>query len=249
MFILNYSYYLHPWPKTLYQIIASLKALLSLWLFFFLLTANSALSAGPIDAALVGLSERYRGITSLSAAYTRTTVTPATDAVFRNKASQTASGLLQWKRLTKLRLDQTSPDNEAMMTDGLTVWWHIPNEQLVHIYRNVDLAGELSPLLTFMSGLDDLRAKFSVYAAKGEDRRKDQTGLVLDPKDNRESGGRLIIYCDNDYLLTGFRLGSPTGEKTDFYLSNQSLNPGFDDAHFSFKILKGLKVVEETDVY
>ncbi|MDR3135617.1 MAG: outer membrane lipoprotein carrier protein LolA, partial [Deltaproteobacteria bacterium] len=189
-----------------------------------------ALSAGPlgadqkaVDKALSGLSKRYVGLETFVAKYSRTTTTPALDNVFRTQANQTATGVIQWKQLSKLRLDQNTPNEEAMMTDGQTVWWYLPTEKQVRVYRDIDLAGELAPLLTFLSGLKTLKDKFDIKEAPKEDARKGQTSLVLEEKGASDEAGGLIIYCDKDFSLTGFRLSSLTGEKTDFFLEDQKI--------------------------
>jgi outer membrane lipoprotein carrier protein len=213
-----------------------------------------ALSASPLSAdraavekALTGLSERYVGLESFSADYSRTTTTPALDNVFRTQANQTAEGIIQWKQISMLRLDQSQPNQEALMTDGQTVWWYLPTEKQVRVYRDIDLAGELAPLLSFMSGIKTLKEKFSIKEVTKEDVRKGQTGLILEQKEGAEEAGQLIIYCDKEFVLTGFRLSSLTGEKTDFFLNDPKVNPGFDDAFFVFKIPRGTTVIEETE--
>jgi outer membrane lipoprotein carrier protein len=200
-----------------------------------------------MEKALKGLSERYVGLESFSAAYRRTTTTPSTDSVFKTQASQTANGVLQWKQLSKLRLDQREPSQELLMTDGSTVWWYMPQEKQVRIYRDIDLAGELAPLLTFMSGLKTLRDNFRITEAVKGDARKGQTGLILEPKDNPEEGGLIIVYCDKDFALTGFRLSSLTGEKTDFWLTEPKINPALEDKFFVFEIPKNTIVIEESE--
>jgi chaperone LolA len=212
------------------------------------------LAVQPLEAAqealkeaIVGISERYQGLGSLSASYTRTTVAPSTDAVFGNQASHTAKGVLQWKRMAKLRLEQSFPSKELMLTDGETVWWHIPQEKQVHVYRDVDLAGQLAPLLNFMAGLEALEDSYNILSAAQQDQRPEQTALILQPKTDPESLGQLVVYCDSKFRLTGFRLSSLTGEKTDFYLSDIKVNPRFQDDFFVFKVPKGTTVVEETE--
>ncbi|MDR2300816.1 MAG: outer-membrane lipoprotein carrier protein LolA [Deltaproteobacteria bacterium] len=200
-----------------------------------------------LERALAGLSKRYVGLESFSANYSRTTTTPAMDNIFRTQANQTATGVIQWKQLSKLRLDQNLPSQEALMTDGETVWWYMPTDKQVRVYRDLDLAGELAPLLTFMSGLNTLKEKFNIKEATKEDVRKGQTGLILEEKGGSDESGQIIIYCDKNFVLTGFRLSSLTGEKTDFFLEDQKVNPGFDDKLFVFVIPRGTIVIEETE--
>ncbi|MDR1545949.1 MAG: outer membrane lipoprotein carrier protein LolA [Deltaproteobacteria bacterium] len=202
-------------------------------------------SSRALDVALDGLGARYQGLTSLAADYVRTTVSPASDSVFGHQAVQTARGRLQWRRLAQLRLDQSAPNEELMVTDGETVWWHIPDEKLVYVYRNLDLTGELAPLLSFFSGLEALRDNFAVTAVGPADAREGLTGLALKSKQDPQSPGRVVVYADADNQLAGFRLSSPTGEKTDFFLYELIVDPQQSEGLFTFKIPRGVTVVEE----
>ena len=137
-----------------------------------------------------------------------------------------------------------------MTTDGVTVWWYIPEERQVHVYRDVNLAGELAPLLSFMAGLDALKDDFRISEAVGDDVREGQIGLALVSRRPRPDGrdpARLTIYCDPEHRLTGFRLGSPTGERTDFFLDAIKANPGLADGFFKFKPPRGVRVIEESE--
>jgi outer membrane lipoprotein-sorting protein len=215
------------------------------------LSAPLAFAAGgqDVERALKGLAERYQGLTSFSAGYVRTTTTPGTDDIFKGKASQTAKGVITWLAESRLRLDQSEPDPQLMTTDGSVVWWHIPEERQVQVYRDIDLAGELAPLLTFMAGLEALRDRFKIAEAVAyADLREGEIGLILTPKrSGASSAGELIVYCDRETsVLTGFRLGSPTGERTDFRLHDQIDNPGPKEDFFVFKAPRGTRVIEET---
>ncbi|MDR1657019.1 MAG: outer-membrane lipoprotein carrier protein LolA [Deltaproteobacteria bacterium] len=230
---------------TLRPVLAAAAVMLVLLGWFFPLAQASA-DAQQTEAALAGLSERYRALNTFVADYTRTATTPSTDVVFSNQATQTATGVLSWKTLSQLRLDQKKPDEQAMMTDGQTVWWYVPEEKQVYVYRDIDLAEQLSPLLSFMAGLEALNDQFVILEAAGQDVREGEIGLILEGKQEADQiADRLIIYCDQQYQLTGFRLISLTGEKTDFFLSKIRVNTKLNDSFFVFKIPRGVEVVEE----
>jgi outer membrane lipoprotein carrier protein len=202
----------------------------------------------PAERLLSGLSERYRNLSSFQAQYVRVAYTPSTDAIFKSQTSQTASGTLFWKSRYMLRLDQEKPQTELMTTDGHTVWWYLPQENIVHVYDKLDLAGELAPLLDFFSGLEELKRHFRIKPAPAEKDRPDQRGLILEPKNDPEgrlSGSHITVWCDKDNALVGFRLSSVTGERTDFNLRELTGNPELEDSYFSFSPPEGVEVIEE----
>lgn len=223
-------------------------ALFGLILLSLLLVAPpppAAAQGGQASQILAGLSARYRDLNSLQASYSRVAQTSSNDQIFKSGSAQTATGTLSWSRPDRLLLDQKSPQPEVMVTDGQTVWWHIPAEKLVYLYRNVDVAGQLQPLLSFLSGIDSLNAHFNVSQAPADPSRAGQYGLALIPKAGDGTADRLTVWCDGNYALTGFGMQSVTGETTDFYFSGLQENPRLNNRLFSFKIPRGTEVIEE----
>jgi outer membrane lipoprotein carrier protein len=197
------------------------------------------------ESVLSGFANRYKGLNTLKAAYIRSTVTPSSDPVFKNQASQTAVGTLFWKKPYNLRLDQVSPEKEEMVVDGSAAWWYIPKEKTAHVYRNLDLESEYFSLMSFFDGVDELKKKFNITVVPPEEARGTLKGFVLTPLEENGSGA-ITIFCDSDYKLQGFRMNSATGEKTDFFLNYLEPNPTLAASLFEFKPPKGTEVVEES---
>jgi outer membrane lipoprotein carrier protein len=226
-----------------------------LGLLFAALAAAALAGPGPLwaqeklsradEALLESFARRYQGLATLRADYIRSTVTPSTDPVFRNQASQTASGTLYWKKPYNLRLTQTGPEKEEMVADGSTAWWHIPREKLVYVYRDLDLNSEFRSLMSFFDGLDALRKNFSVSAIPPGESRGALKGFLLTPLSG-EKGASITVFCDSAPKLQGFRLNSAAGERTDFFFSFVSANPTLAADLFVFKTPKGAEVIEES---
>ncbi|MDR2459485.1 MAG: outer membrane lipoprotein carrier protein LolA [Deltaproteobacteria bacterium] len=227
------------------------KALFPICLFFALVLFGIAAYGAPKDKVplredlLDGLTFRYGGLYSLRAGYTRTTTTPSTDAVFNNQASQVASGVLFWKKPYSLRLEQASPRPEEMLTNGNTAWWYIPEEKIVHVYKDVDISGEFYPLTTFFDGLDELKKYFKISSLAESAGREGEFGFVLTPL-KEGTYGTITVFCDKDSILKGFRMNSVTGEQTDFVLRDLIVNPDIADSRFVYAPIRGVKVLEET---
>jgi outer membrane lipoprotein-sorting protein len=139
-----------------------------------------------------------------------------------------------------------SPQEELLLTNGKVVWWYIPEEKEVHIFRDMDLSGELAPLLTFLSSLEELKKHFKVKNAITDKSRPNQNGLILEPKKKDSIQGIITVWCLPDFMLTGFKMESVTGERTDFYLTNLEDNPSLSEDFFDFSVPKGVKVIEES---
>lgn len=210
------------------------------------LGSSLSLAAPTGQEILNGLSERYKGLTALEAAYSRTTQTPMSQGVFKTSTSQTAGGHLSWQKPAALRLDQNRPTQELMVTDGSTVWWYLPAEKQVHVYRKLNLAGEMAPLLSFLTNLSELKKSFKIKKSPEEPDRPGQMGLILEPKKKDSLTGQIAAFCDRNFQLTGFALIAVTGERTDFYLTEvQTASP--PAGTFVFEVPRGVKIIEETD--
>ena len=223
-----------------------LRTILLAYVFLLSFWSGPAQATPPSpDQVAAGLASRYSGLTALSAAYRRVAATPAMDQVFKSPAQQVATGVLYWARPDRLLLDQVSPQPEVMVTDGKTVWWHVPAEKLVYRYQNIDVAGELKPLLVFLSGLEILTRDFTLSPAPADPARPGQFGLNLVPKQGDRSVDHLTVWCDEAFALTGFGFTALTGEITDFFLNGLAENPHLPAEHFAFKIPRGSDVIEE----
>jgi len=222
-----------------------LVLILFLWIFAPGLLSGAA-AGNDAEEILTALQHRYVHVTSLTADYTRVTSTPAMEGVFQTSAKHTASGLLMFKKPAQLILSQAAPRTEKLVTDGGTVWWYIPEENVVHRYTNVDLHGELKPLLDFLGGLGRLEGHFTVKVTPaGTDGQKHHR-LELHRLQEGSGPARITVWFEPQELnLAGFRLTSVMGETTDFNLSNVQFNPEFEDGLFYFRIPPGAEVIDE----
>jgi outer membrane lipoprotein carrier protein len=197
------------------------------------------------EEILKGLAARYKGLEGITATYKRTSSSSLSSNVFETQEEPKVSGLLAWRKPANMRLDQETPTKELMVTDGQTVWWYLPKEKQVHVYRRLNLVGEMAPLLAFLTNLDELKKSFRIKEFPVHPLRPGQQGLLLVPKQNNTIYGQIIAWSDKDFQLTGFDLLMATGETTHFYLSEIKERP-LEQTEFSFKTPKGVKTIEET---
>ncbi len=213
--------------------------------FIFTLLIPAAWAEITKTDVLSGLKDRYAHMTGMAADYIRVTTSPSMEKIYKASSSQTASGRLFYKKPNKLRLNQTAPDPELLITDGTTVWWYIPEENVVQKYSGQALMTQLEPLLDFLNGLGDLEKSFSVslfpIIVKGESRFE----LTLEPKTKGTNLQELIVWLNaDDYTLTGFRFTSTLREVTEFELSAVIFNPGINDDTFQFQVPDEAEVIE-----
>jgi outer membrane lipoprotein carrier protein len=169
------------------------------------------------------------------------------DGVFQSTAQHAAAGLLMYKKPTMLVLNQAAPRPEQFVTNGRTVWWYIPDENLVHRYTDVDVYGELKPLLDFFAGLGGLEGSFAVKVTPAGEEGEHEHRLDLTRLKTEGGGPREITvwFKPESFAMTGFSLAALTGESTVFSLSNLEINPGLADSIFTFRPPDGVEIIDE----
>ena len=214
------------------------------------------LVAGPFPVRAQGLQEvldavrgRYRGLTDLTADYTRTTRSPAMDPLFKAASSHTASGRLWFKTPRLLRMEQARPRLETLVTNGVTVWWYIPEEQEVQKFAGAELFAELKPMIDFLGGLDRLSESFVVaLSTPKEGGSSSEYVLDLAPKTQGVGPQRITVrFAARDLTLLGFRFTSVLGETTDFILTGVKLDQKVPAGRFTFHPPSGTRVVENPE--
>ncbi|MGL4209215.1 MAG: LolA family protein, partial [Candidatus Adiutrix sp.] len=194
-----------------------IKFIIGVWAVLLFFPVGIALASPTKDHIIMSLAANYENLSSLRAEYSRIAKTPASEQLFQSSSAQTAVGTLSWLKPSNLLLAQKTPELETLVTDGLSVFWHIPAEKIAYQYINVDVAAQLKPFLTFLAGLETLEQSFLIETAPAESNRQGQYGLTLIPKGADPTGfDQITVWCDSDFNLTGFKLASPTGETTDF---------------------------------
>jgi len=188
-------------------------------------------------------------MTDLEADYTRVTKSPAMDSLFKSPSAQTASGRLWFKKPGYLRLEQSKPRPETLVTDGSAIWWYIPEEREAQKYTGADLFTELKPLIDFLSGLDRLSQSFDVSLGQAkEGGATDEYALNLAPKTQGVGPQRISVrFAARDFSLLGFQFVSVLGETTNFVLSGVRLDTGIPAERFTFHPPTGTKVVENPE--
>lgn len=214
------------------------------------------LAAWPLPVRAQGLQEvldavktRYKGLADLTADYSRTTKSPAMDSLFKAGSSHTASGRLWFKTPGLLRMEQAKPRLETLVTNGVTVWWYVPEEQEVQKYAGAELFAELKPLIDFLGGLDRLSESFVVsLSAPKEGGASSEYVLDLAPKTQGVGPQRITVrFSAKDLTLLGFRFVSVMGETTDFVLSGVKTDQKVPAGRFIFHPPTGTKVVENPE--
>jgi len=222
-----------------------LSVITALALLVFTLTPPCVFAEATKQEILSGMQKRYAGMNDLTADYARETSSPAMESLFRVASEHKASGRLFFKKPNKLLINQIKPRPEKLVTNGVTVWWYIPEENLVQRYSGPNLMIEVKPFVDFLAGLDSLTDRFTITLTPAKDVPEPIHELVLEPIEKGTGPQKISLWLDtHDYTLIGFRFTSILKETTDFHLSNISYNQDLKTGQFDFQIPPGAEVMD-----
>jgi len=155
-----------------------------------------------------------------------------------------AKGRLYFKPPHFLRLEQASPQEELLLTDGQTLWWYLPHEKQVYKYPTEKFGQELRLLSDILKGLKDTEASFQITLKPVP--ATNTHHLILRPEPPWQEIDRLeVTVLKADFAIKQVEIYNNIGGLTRFLLrgwkEKDRLSPGF----FSFSPPPGIKVIEK----
>lgn len=136
------------------------------WGFIYLLFIGVGLTTAQdpvgedLNTVLSQLKDRFAATKTFQADYIRD-LQPKGGSKLPSSSLQ-ASGQLSFRLPNKLRMDQKKPRPEKLICNGEKVWWYLPEEKMVNVYRLKDYALQVKPIIDFFSGMGGWEKDFSV---------------------------------------------------------------------------------------
>jgi outer membrane lipoprotein carrier protein len=150
-------------------------------------------------------------------------------------------GTVQIKKPGRMRWEYTSPEKKLFVSDGRTVYSHIPADKQV-IVSSVPPDDEATTAVLFLAGKGNLTRDFNVKYVEGA-----ADGLLtlrLDPKHKQRDYDWLVLGVDQKTLqIRSLTAADQQGGRSTFQFSNYRENVGLADSVFAFRIPKGTDVI------
>ena len=144
-----------------------LKKLVLFFCLFFLLVLGSArhlLAGDEVSRIIDGIRNGYGDAPGITADYTREAVSKTMALLGTEERHDIAQGRLYFRPPYSLRLEQTSPQEELLVTDGQNLWWHVPHKNEAYRYPAMEFGRELRLLSDILMGLRDAGANFETVS-------------------------------------------------------------------------------------
>jgi outer membrane lipoprotein carrier protein len=216
----------------------------SFLLVFSLMLVSEALPDDTLSIVMQGIRTRYGNAASMSAEYTREAISKTMALLGTADRKDIAQGKLFFKRPHFLRLEQKSPEEELLLTDGQTLWWHLPAKREAYRYPAEEFGHELRLLSDILTGLRNTSESFQFTLKAPTENNTYQ--LVLSPDPPRSDLAHInIIVLREDFTIRQIELHNKVGGLTRFILSDWQERAQFDPGFFSFSPPQGTKVIEQ----
>lgn len=193
--------------------------------------------AEEVEEVTARIQKKYDTLESFSATFTQTLINKALNQI------REEGGILYMKRDGMMRWEYQYPEEKLFISDGMTIYWYLPEEKMVQTMKLAEMEGEQTPVL-FLAGKGNLKRDFIVEPLPpGSTSPEGSYQLVLTPRRGRESYQKLILEVDTQtYQVRKMVLLDLIGNISEYSFSNIKENLKLPESFFQFNIPKGVEV-------
>ncbi len=211
-------------------------------LFFF---PFDGYGENDLFSVLEGVKTKYNCVHGLKISYRREVITKTMAMLGTQAGGDLASGKIFFKPPNLVRLEQSSPRIETLVTNGKSLWWYIPEEKKVYVYSSEQFGNELKALNTIWTGFTDKAKSFKITLLG-----KDQKGnylLELVPDPPWEQVDRIKVKVSETFEIQSIDIINTLGTTTRFYFDKIISTGDLEDHFFEFTVPEGVKVIHEME--
>ena len=223
------------------------KSYLIVFIFFLVLLGSISLARALPDDQLSniisGIRDKYGNAKGWKAEYTREAISKTMAMLKTAERHDLAKGSLYFKPQHFLRLEQASPQEELLLTDGQTLWWYIPLKKQAYKYSAKEFGKELGLLSDIFQGLKGIKNNFQITLKTGPETTTYH--LILRPEPPWQEIDHLeLIMLKQDFSIKRIDIYNNIGGLTRFLFNRWEEKGPFKKGFFSFSPPSGTKVID-----
>lgn len=223
------------------------KSYLIVFIFFLVLLGSISLARALPDDQLSniisGIRDKYGNAKGWKAEYTREAISKTMAMLKTAERHDLAKGSLYFKPQHFLRLEQASPQEELLLTDGQTLWWYIPLKKQAYKYSAKEFGKELGLLSDIFQGLKDVKNNFQITLKTGPETTTYH--LILRPEPPWQEIDHLeLIMLKQDFSIKRIDIYNNIGGLTRFLFNRWEEKGPFEKGFFSFSPPSDVKIID-----
>jgi outer membrane lipoprotein-sorting protein len=207
---------------------------------------SPVLAEDQLSEILAGIQKRYGDLPGLSVPYERDIISRSMAMLGEQMKTDLATGRIHFRPPSFLRIQQETPKTEAVITDGDTLWWYIPQKKQVYRYPSDRAGRELRLLSEIFQGLRQVSESFEVVQSGLGTKGDYQLKLIPNPPWPQIDHINLSVVR-GDYHIRVVEIHNYIGSITRFTLGDLSVQERFEKGFFKFIIPDGVTVIEEEE--
>ncbi len=220
-------------------------ALVGVIVIMMALWAGSLARATQEDAfQLLGqATQRYVKAQGLFIRYSREVKTRSMSMLGGEARGDLATGRIIVMQPHFMRLEQQTPREELIITDGNNLWWYIPEEKKAYIYPGDRFGKQIRLIGQVLSQQGELGEKFKAKVV--EEAPKTKWVVELRPDPPWQELDRLLVRISKSRGITGLEMVSPLGTRTIFEFKEVKEASGLKPSLFQFTVPEGVKLIRQ----
>ena len=199
---------------------------------------------------LQGITGKYGHLPGIMVSYERDILTKSMALLGERVSRDRAAGLIYFMPPNFLKVDQETPTPEMILSDGDTLWWHIPQKNQVYRYPSNRLGKELGLLTDIFRGLKRAEENFDISILESDTGALEENGTRIKLIPNPlwpDIDFVVITVTKKDFFIRAFEIYNTIGSRTRFRLSNLTIRETFEKGFFRFEVPAGTRLIEEEE--
>ncbi|MCG6918597.1 MAG: outer membrane lipoprotein carrier protein LolA [Deltaproteobacteria bacterium] len=205
------------------------------FLAFVAFVSVTPLSAGSTSELIAKIQQKYDQTHSLSADFHQKTRSRATSM------GTSARGRLFFLKPRAIRWDYEQPRQQFIINED-KAWLYVPEEKTIYLY-DADQIINSPVVLSFFSGLGQLREMFNVTQLPSESGPPPRHRLLLLPRESESPVSQITLFIDpQSHLVVGIQTEDPLGNINEITFTNIQVNQPLKPSWFALEVPEGVRL-------